>query len=129
MCSARLFAVRIILLQRFKVLPARLPDFGSLPTLTQGSCKGRQGTATGTLVWRQSTLHAKRTCASYDEVSAKSNMDRILADDWIVCPAQARRTSSAPIMRKFRECRKHDTAGPVCSVTSMFGGTMIEAVP
>ena len=22
--------------------------------------------------------------------------------------------------RKFLECRKHDTAGPVCSVTSMF---------
>ena len=42
MCSARLFAVRVILLQRFKVLPARLPDFGSLPTLTKGSSNGRQ---------------------------------------------------------------------------------------
>ena len=26
----------------------------------------------------------------------------------------------AALGRKFRECRKHDTAGPVCSVTSMF---------
>ena len=42
MCGARLFAVRVILLQRYKVLPACLPDFGSLPMLTQGSCNGRQ---------------------------------------------------------------------------------------
>ena len=33
MCGARLFAVRVILLQRYKVLPARPPDFGSLPML------------------------------------------------------------------------------------------------
>ncbi len=37
MCGARLFAVRVILLQRYKVLPAFLPDFGSLPTLTKPS--------------------------------------------------------------------------------------------
>ena len=33
MCGARLFDVRVILLQRYKVLPACLPDFGSLPAL------------------------------------------------------------------------------------------------
>ena len=42
MCGARLFAVRVILLQRYKVLPACLPDFGSLPTLIQGARNGRQ---------------------------------------------------------------------------------------
>ena len=42
MCGARLFAVRVILLQRTKVLPACLPDFGSLPTLIQGARNGRQ---------------------------------------------------------------------------------------
>ena len=41
MCGARLFAVRVILLQRYKVLPARPPDFGSLPTLIQGARNGR----------------------------------------------------------------------------------------
>ena len=41
MCGARLFAVRVILLQRYKVLPACLPDFGSLPTLIQGARNGR----------------------------------------------------------------------------------------
>ena len=39
MCGARLFAVRVILLQRYKVLPACLPDFGSLPMLTQATRK------------------------------------------------------------------------------------------
>ena len=42
MCGARLFAVRVILLQRYKVWPARPPDFGSLPTLIQGARNGRQ---------------------------------------------------------------------------------------
>ena len=42
MCGARLFAVRVILLQRYKVLPACLPDFGSLPTLIQGARNGRR---------------------------------------------------------------------------------------
>ena len=41
MCGARLFAVRVILLQRYKVWPARPPDFGSLPTLIQGARNGR----------------------------------------------------------------------------------------
>ena len=45
MCGARLFAVRVILLQRYKVLPACLPDFGSLPTLIQGARNGRQPAA------------------------------------------------------------------------------------
>ena len=42
MCGARLFAVRVILLQRYKVLPSCLPDFGSLPTLIQGARNGRR---------------------------------------------------------------------------------------
>ena len=41
MCGARLFAVRVILLQRYKVLPACLPDFGSLTMLSKGSSNGR----------------------------------------------------------------------------------------
>ena len=41
MCGARLFAVRVILLQRYKVWPARPPDFGPTGSLLekQGWCQ------------------------------------------------------------------------------------------